>query len=69
MFFLSIVLCIILIDLFLAFCAGGIALLIMGINAIKYSYDWVDTFFGIAFLILAFFLFILSLLPLVPFFI
>lgn len=69
MFFLSIVLCIILIVFFLVCFAGSVALVMMGINAIKYSTDWEDVFFGIAFLIFAFFLFILSLLPLIPFFV
>lgn len=69
MFFLAIVLCIILVGLFLAFCAGGVALLMMGINAIKYSTDWEDVFFGIAFIIFAFLVFLFSLLFLVPFFV
>lgn len=69
MFFLAIVLCIILIGFFLACCAGGITLFIMGINAIKCSTYLDDVFFGIVFMLLAFLVFLLSLLFLAPFFV
>lgn len=70
MIFFTIVLCIIiLIGLFLICLAGGIALVMMGINTIKYSDGWDDIVFGITFIILAFLLFLNSLSPLVAIFI
>lgn len=69
MSFFSVVLFIILIGFSLACIVGGIALVIMGINTIKYSLDWDDVVFGILFIICAFLLFIVSLSILASFFI